>query len=231
MVPEPGLDAEGARSNPNDLAARGIQAETERAADQLLIDALPFPVYESYEECSTVRAVWTPGWTPVPGGHSARFLVPQTKRGVTGNVLKVRIWTEEFSFEVEARLGNDAVDGPAHGDSRLPQRAEQARCSNVAIHRRFDHRQGHENSLSLPEMLLGPKALKDFRDDDRKDCQVLLFVQSGVESLYVRSQGPVEEVCPRAGVDDDHPRVVRADLHPAISPSHESFPFRRRNAR
>ena len=72
---------------------------------------------------------------------------------------------------------------------------------------------------------------KDFRDDDRKDCQVLLFVQSGVESLYVRSQGPVEEVCPRAGVDDDHPRVVRADLHPAMSPSHESFPFRRRNAR
>ena len=32
-------------------------------------------------------------------------------------------------------------------------------------------------------------------------------------------------------LDDDHPRVVRADLHPAMSPSHESFPFRRRNAR
>jgi hypothetical protein len=56
-------------------------------------------------------------------------------------------------------------------------------------------------------------------------------VQGSVESLYVRSQGPVEEVCPRAGVDDDHPRVVRADLHPAMSPSHESFPLRRRNAR
>ena len=165
------------------------------------------------------------------GGHSARCLMPQTKRGVAGNVLEVRIWTEEYSFEVEARLSDHAVDGPAHGDSILPEQAEQARRSNVAIHRRFDHRQGHENSLSLLKTLLGPKALKDFRDDDRKHGQVFLFVQGDVESIYVRSQGSVEEVCPRAGVYDDHRRVVRADLHPAMSPSHESFPFRRRNAR
>ena len=36
-----------------------------RAANQRLFDSLPFPVYERYEECSTVRGSWTPRWTPV----------------------------------------------------------------------------------------------------------------------------------------------------------------------
>jgi len=102
----------------------------------------------------SLRIMDSPPWTRVPG-HSAGCLVPQTKRCVAGNVLEVPIWTEEFGFEVEACLRNDAVDGPAHGNSHLPERAEQTRCSNVAIHRRLDHGQGHENSLSLPETLTG----------------------------------------------------------------------------
>ena len=95
---------------------------------------------------------------------------------MAGNLLEVRIRTEEFGVEVEACLGDNAVDGAAHGNSRLSERTKQTRCSNVAFQRRFDYRQGHENSLSLPKTLVGPKALKDFRDDDRKDGQVLLFV-------------------------------------------------------
>ncbi len=35
-----------------------------QAADQRLFDSSPCSLYEEYEECSTVRGLWTPKWTP-----------------------------------------------------------------------------------------------------------------------------------------------------------------------
>jgi hypothetical protein len=32
------------------------------------LDSSPFSLYEEYEECSTVRGLWTPRWTPVSLG-------------------------------------------------------------------------------------------------------------------------------------------------------------------
>jgi hypothetical protein len=36
----------------------------QKGGESTLIDSLPFPLYEEYEECSTIRGVWTPPWTP-----------------------------------------------------------------------------------------------------------------------------------------------------------------------
>jgi hypothetical protein len=61
------------------------------------------------------------------------------------------------------------------------------------MHRRFDHRQGHENSLSLTETLLAPKTMKDVRDDDREDRQVrriAFSTNSSSISMLVRATVP-----------------------------------------
>ena len=57
-------------SNLHGLAARGFKDETKRAANQRLFDSSPFSLYDESEECSTVRGVWTPIWTP---GSSVPF--------------------------------------------------------------------------------------------------------------------------------------------------------------
>jgi len=78
----------------------------ERAADQCLFDSLPFSFYEEYEECSTVRGVWTPRWTPelaVPfpvasansPTDSERLTTPELvafsfANGITGTVASAR---------------------------------------------------------------------------------------------------------------------------------------------
>ncbi len=55
-----------------------------RAADQCLFDSLPFFVYESYEECSTVRGLWTPPWTPVPIRSSGSAVSSVRSSGSSG---------------------------------------------------------------------------------------------------------------------------------------------------
>ena len=45
-----------------------LLSKTKRTADQRFVDLLPFTFSEEYEECSTVRRLWTPRWTPVSMG-------------------------------------------------------------------------------------------------------------------------------------------------------------------
>lgn len=139
---------------------------------------------------------------------------PQAQRRVAGYALEVRIGAEQLGIHVDACLGDDAIDGSAYGNPLLPELAEQTRCSNVAVHRRLDDRQGREHSPSLLETLFGPKALKDFRDDDRKDRKVLLFPQGIVESLHLGRRFPVEET--------DHvlesTTIIRASCGPTSTP-------------
>ena len=71
---------------PDERWLGGFRAESERAADQRLFDSSPCSLYEEYEECSTVRGVWTPRWTPGLGdsivdrrmGRLASFLRTET---------------------------------------------------------------------------------------------------------------------------------------------------------
>ncbi len=42
-----------------------ILSRNRRATNQRLFDSSPCSLYEDYEECSTVRGLWTPPWTPV----------------------------------------------------------------------------------------------------------------------------------------------------------------------
>ncbi len=58
-------------SNPHGEKPQGILRLNERGNEiSKLPIRCPFPVYEGYEECSTVRALWTPIWTP--GFHRVR---------------------------------------------------------------------------------------------------------------------------------------------------------------
>ena len=54
-------------SNSDERYPRGILS-TKRKGRRINVYLIrrPFPVSESYEECSTVRGVWTPRWTPDP---------------------------------------------------------------------------------------------------------------------------------------------------------------------
>ena len=131
------------------------------------------------------------------------------------DVLKVSVGTQEFGTEIEAHLGDDAVDCPANGDSLLTQNPEKSRRPDVAVNRRLNRGQGHKNSPGALKARLGPEPLQNLSDDDRKDGQIFLVLKGCVEASHMRSRNPVEEVGPRVGVDDDHPRVVRADLDPA----------------
>src|SRR5437667_8980575 len=47
------------------VAEQGCVLSKTRRAHQRFPDALPFSFSEEYEECSTVRGLWTPRWTPV----------------------------------------------------------------------------------------------------------------------------------------------------------------------
>ncbi len=62
LVPEPGV--EPGRSFLREILSRRGKGGESRTFESCL-DSLPFPVYEDYEECSTVRGLWTPRWTPV----------------------------------------------------------------------------------------------------------------------------------------------------------------------
>ena len=62
----------------------------------------------------------------------------------------------------------------------------------------LNHRQRQENSPGSPETAVGPESLKDLRDDDRNDSQVLLFLEGDLEALHVRIRSPIEEVRPEA---------------------------------
>ena len=53
--------------------------------------------------------------------HLLGHLAPETKGNVEGDALEVRIGAQEFGIDVETRLSDDAVHGPAHGDPLLSQ--------------------------------------------------------------------------------------------------------------
>src|SRR5437867_4391754 len=95
----------------------------------------------------------------------------------------------------------------------------------------MDNGQGNENAPSALEAGVRPKSLKDLRDDDRNDSQILLILESAFKSLLMEAADAVKEVSPGVGVDDHHLRVVRSDRQASTSPSHGSFPRRRRIAR
>jgi hypothetical protein len=101
---------------------------------------------------------------------------------VERNVPEVRIGTQEYGIEIETRLRDDAIDGPAHGDALLPQDAEQTCGSDVALHSRLNRWQGLKNSPGPLEAFLGPESLKHFSDDDRDGGQIFLVPKRRVEA-------------------------------------------------
>jgi len=62
MVPEAGLE-------PVLPCGKGILRRNDKGGEsrtsESCLDSSPFPVYEEYDECSTVRGSWSPRWTPV----------------------------------------------------------------------------------------------------------------------------------------------------------------------
>ena len=81
--------------------------------------------------------------TRTPGRNTTRVPDPSERRGemssgspesqwrMSSDVLEVRIGAHELRPGVEARLGDNAVDGTAHGDALSAHRAEQARASRI----------------------------------------------------------------------------------------------------